>query len=347
MWRRIFSILPPHYFVYIDAKNKVVEMKSMRHFLLLLCLALLGVGACGDVNKSVGKRKGHATIDSTAFVVAVVPTIESLPLYFASEKGWLSEKENKIFLTPYKAQMDCDTAVLGQSAHLAMTDMFRVEYYASRGQFLYYASRTQGRWALMANGKSRIKKIDDLEKKMVGVSRFSNSDYLCAQALQKSGKQYDFVFRPQINDFDLRGDMMHTQDFPAAILPEPYLTKALQRGHIALYKDSTDLMLGCLVVNPKVLNDPKKQEQLKLVFRIYNQAVDSLNQRGLSVCKEVLQKCYGVDANTIEKLRLPRFEKAKMVTEGEREKARTFLQSRGIVLSSNNPVNSKVASCLP
>ena len=106
-------------------------------------------------------------------------------------------------------------------------------------------------------------------------------------------------------------------------------------------------MLGCLVVNPKVLNDPKKQEQLKQVFRIYNQAVDSLNQRGLSVCKEVLQKCYGVDANTIEKLRLPRFEKAKMVTESEREKARTFLQSRGIVLSSNNPVNSKVASCLP
>jgi NitT/TauT family transport system substrate-binding protein len=347
MWRQVFSILPPHYFVYIDIKNILVEMISLRNFLFLLALALLGVVACGDAQKSVGKGKGRSEIDSTMFVIAAVPTIESLPLYLASEKGWLSEKDSKILFTSYKAQMDCDTAVLGQSAHLATTDMFRVEYYTSRGQNLYYASRTQGSWAFVVNSKSRIKKIDDLDKKMVGVSRFSNSDYLCAQALKKGGKKYDWVYRPQINDFCLRGDMMHSQDFPAAVLPEPYLTKALQRGHVILYKDSTDLMLGCLVVNPKILSDAKKQAQLKQVFRIYNQAVDSLNQRGLSVCKDVLHKCYGLDAKTIEKIKLPHFEKAKMVTESERAKARTFLQSRGIVLSSRNPLNSKVSSCLP
>jgi NitT/TauT family transport system substrate-binding protein len=141
--------------------------------------------------------------------------------------------------------------------------------------------------------------------------------------------------------------MMHSQDFPAAVLPEPYLTQALQRGHVALYSDSTDMMLGCLVVNSKVLGDAKKQEQLKQVFRIYNQAVDSLNQRGLSSCKVALHKYYGLEASTIEKITLPKFEKATMVTEVERERARNFLQSRGVTLSSTNLLNHKISSLLP
>ena len=322
-------------------------MKPMHTILFLLVLSVLGMGACSDAPKGVGKKKERAAIDSSLFVVAAVPTIESLPLYLAAEKGWFSEKENKIFFTSYAAQMDCDTAVIGQSAHLAASDMFRAEYYASRNQLMYYACRTQGRWALVVNGKSRIKKVADLEKKMVGVSRFSNSDYLCAQALQKAGKPYEFVFRPQINNFELRGDMMHSQDFPAAVLPEPYLTQALQCGHVALYNDSTDMTLGCLVVNSKVLGDAKKQEQLKQVFRIYNQAVDSLNQHGLSSCKVALHKYYGLEASTIEKITLPKFEKATMVTEVEREKARNFLQSRGVTLSSTNLLNRKISSLLP
>jgi hypothetical protein len=54
-----------------------------------------------------------------------------------------------------------------------------------------------------------------------------------------------------------------------------------------------------------------------------------------------------LEASTIEKITLPKFVKATMVTEVEREKARNFLQSRGVTLSSTNLLNHKISSLLP
>lgn len=315
-------------------------MKNIRSFVLLLFSLVVLVLSCDDAgNFSLSKRNVEQR-DSSLFVVAAVPTIESLPIYLAAHKGWFAADSVKVVVDTYNSQMDCDTAVLGQSAHLATTDMFRVEYYASRGQYLCYACPTQGMWAFIVNGKSRINKVADLEMKMVGVDRFSNSDYLCAQTLQKAGKEYNFVFRPQINDYVLRADMMHTQDFPAAVLPEPYLSQSLCKGHKVLHSpDSLDSMLGCLVVNPKILRNSEKLKQLRYVFRIYNQAVDSLNLRGKSICNEVLKKHYEVNDSTIKRIKLPHYERARLVTEEERAKARAFNAKRGVSAGSSPLMN--------
>ena len=70
---------------------------------------------------------------------------------------------------------------------------------------------------------------------MVGVARYSASDFYSEKELSKAGLKYDDIFRPQVNDIPLRAAMLNETQIEAAVLPEPYATVARVHGHKVLH----------------------------------------------------------------------------------------------------------------
>ena len=64
--------------------------------------------------------------DSAALKIAVMPTLDCLPLFVARQYKWFCDGKTDIRLKYYSSQIDCDTAILNGRVEGAVSDLVRV-----------------------------------------------------------------------------------------------------------------------------------------------------------------------------------------------------------------------------
>ena len=113
--------------------------------MLLGCLLLLV--ACGqsyEETKRISReqRRAAARKDSAALKIAVMPTLDCLPLYVAESYQLLDTLRGGVRLKYYMAQMDCDTALERGRVEGAISDLVRSKRMERRGMKLRYVAAT-------------------------------------------------------------------------------------------------------------------------------------------------------------------------------------------------------------
>lgn len=310
-------------------------MNLFRSFLFSMSAPFLLLTACHDghseaeaaANDSIVNVGDSLSRDSDALVIALTPTVDCLPVYYAQQSGIFQTLGLKVNLLTYRSQFDCDTAMLGATAMGGATDLVRLHYYANEHQPLSAVTSTDGVWKLLACGKLRIKKTALLKERMISVARFSASDYFSQVALEAVKMDYRAVFRPQINDYYLRTSMLNNNQIDAAILPEPMATKARLAGHRVLYSTTEKSeKMGCLAFKPSFLAEKDSLNRVHLLLKGYNQAVVEINQKGKAACAAILKNQYKLAPQVIDSLTLPKYEKAALPGKSEMDKAQKFMK---------------------
>lgn len=274
---------------------------------VLFMTALLLLASCGlsyEEKKRV-TRAEHARVareDSLSLKIGVLPTLDALPVYVAYETQLFDTLGLTVHLKQRKAQMDCDTALMGGSMEGAFSDKERLQYMQSKGAQLISMGQTGLYWQLIANRKARVKEVSQLGDKMVAMTRFSATDYLTDRAL-KGVKTRAMVFKVQINDVNLRLKMLLNNEMDAVWLPEPQATTA-RLFHNPVLKDSREMKehLGILVARQETLTDQNRRKQWTQFIKAYNRACDSLNNRGLKHYSALIIKYCDTDARTVKEL---------------------------------------------
>lgn len=240
--------------------------------------------------------------DSLALKVAVMPTLDCLPLFVAKEREMYDTTQLDLRLRCFTAQMDCDTAVVGRSVEGLFSDLVRTERLKREGTSLEYLSSTNAYWQLVTNYKARVKRVDQLGDKMVAMTRFSATDYLTNLALD-GVKTSSIVFRIQVNDVNVRLAMLLNNEMDAMWLTEPQATVARLVGNPVAF-DSRDrkLQLGVLAFRSDVMQDKRRSEQVKAMSKAYDAACDSLNSRGMRHYSDVLRKYYKLGDDVVAAL---------------------------------------------
>ena len=77
-------------------------------FLFLAVLA--GLASCHKTDNEQAEKVSSQ--DSTVLYVALMPTVDCLPFYYAEQQGIFDSLNANIEIRNYMAQMDCDTAFL-------------------------------------------------------------------------------------------------------------------------------------------------------------------------------------------------------------------------------------------
>ena len=306
----------------IDIQNKNHIKLVVIWTLVVLSLAILLLFVFEGKEKESAENKTVA-YDSTALVVAVMPTLDCLPAYVACEDSLFKALNAKVRLMPFTAQMDCDTALFGGSAQVAFSDVVRVQRLIRKKVPLDFFAESDLTWKFVTNTRSRIRSISDLDEKIVGMTRFSSTDYLAEYVVDSAKLKREKVYRVQINDLYIRTRMLLNNELDAALLPEPFATEALNAANkLLLDFKGTRFRQGALAVRRDAVKD---STQLDLFAKAYDMAVDSINKYGLQHYRAVLSKYCRVKNSTIDSLRSMTFHHISPVKVSAIENAQTWL----------------------
>ncbi len=241
--------------------------------------------------------------DSAALKVAVLPTLDCLPLMVAKELRLFDTLGIDVRPKLFKAQMDCDTALVGGSVEGAVTDLVRAERMKKKGTALRYVAATGAYWQLLSGHHARIRQLKQLDDKMVAMTRYSATDLLTDVAVDSAKLKTERVFRIQVNDVNLRLRMMLNGAMDALLLPEPQATQARQAKSVVLLDSrQLDCRLGVIAFREKSLTHDDRQKQLELFLKAYNQACDTIAHYGLDHFAELIQTYCEVDRRVTDSL---------------------------------------------
>ena len=282
------------------------KMKYTKIFTIVMTglLVLAGCGQSYEETKRLSReqRKKLAREDSAALKIAVMPTLDCLPLFIAKDHH-LFDTIVDIRLKHYTAQMDCDTAMMRGRVEGVVTDLVRAERMIHSGTPMKYVASTNAYWLLISNRKQRITQLKHLDDKMLAMTRYSVTDFLGDLAVDSAKLKTERVFRIQINDVNIRLKMLENNEMDALFLTEPQATQALLGKHkILLDTRQEDIRMGVIAFRTKGMDDQNRKKQMEVFLKGYNAACDSINKFGVRHYKDVIRKYYSVSEPALKQL---------------------------------------------
>ena len=274
------------------------KMKYTRIFAIVMTglLVLAGCGQSYEETKRLSReqRKKLVREDSAALKIAVMPTLDCLPLFIAKDHH-LFDTIVDIRLKRYTAQMDCDTAMMRGRVEGVVTDLVRAERMIHLGTPMKYVASTNAYWLLISNRSQRITQLKHLDDKMLAMTRYSVTDFLGDLVVDSAKLKTERVFRIQVNDVNVRLKMLENNEMDALFLTEPQATQALLGKHkILLDTRQEDIHMGVVAFRTKGMDDQNRKKQMEVFLKGYNDACDSINKFGVRHYKDVIRKYYTV-----------------------------------------------------
>ena len=225
----------PHFFTIMVSIKQVLTC-TLAAALLLSC------------NKNAEKEtKQTSDYDSLTIRLALLPTVDCLPFYYAKEEGLFDSLGIKVKLKTYRAAMDADTAFCGTTADAIWSDMVKACIWRS------------------------------LKEKIIGITRHSAVDLTTDWILSRAKLLSTDLNKPQINNLKLRCYMVDQNQYDGALLPEPYASECEARGaRRVIGTPELGLNLSAVVFKDSVL--ARHKEDIPKLKQAYDIAVRQLNQ---------------------------------------------------------------------
>jgi NitT/TauT family transport system substrate-binding protein len=208
------------------------------------------------------------------------------------------------------------------------TDVVRAERLIHEGTPLHYVTTTGLGWQLLTAKTARIRKLEQLDDKMLAMTRYSATDLLSDVVIDSAKLDRDRFFKIQVNDVYVRLKMLIGHEIDAALLTEPQASQARLARH-KLLLDSRDLSwrLGLIAFREKDLKDSTRQHQLEVFKKGYDMACDSLTRYGIGHFRQWVLKYYKMTDKEIDSLSTSlKFSRMSPPAEADVERARKFLK---------------------
>ena len=295
---------------------------------LLLISVMVGCGSSYEKERQAAKQrqKHQAKMDEEALKIGMLPILDCLPFYVASEEP-LFDTAAHIRIKAFNCQIDADAAMTSKKIEGCVTDIVRAQRMIRRGMPLHYITTTNAYWQLISSRSARLTQLKQLEDKMIAMTRFSVTDYLSDLAVDSAKLKQDLVFRVQINDPNIRLKMLLNKEMDAVLLPEPQATTArLFKNPVLMDSRQKHLQMGAVVMREELLKDKRRQEQLEALVKGYNAACDSINKKGLAHYASLIMQYTKVDDRTVKALPKTTFHHVTPPAESDKAKADKWLK---------------------
>lgn len=301
-------------------------MKKILFAAFLTLLLLLGQTGCNQKREVV-----NDSIDSLSLRVGILPTLDCLPFYIAEETGIFDTLGLNIHLISYSCAMNCDTSFLRHHLDCAMSDIVKAQLWNAENDSVRGLLTTPLRLYLLTSRQARIINVESIKEKIIAITRHSVCDMLLDNISRSVKLGSEEVNKPQINDFDLRMSMLVQNQYDGALLPEPYSSLAQQRGaRLVSPSDRFCQDLSLLVAHRSTLE--QRPNDLKLLVKAYNQAVDTINARIASGSGHSLLSALPItDIETDTTLTLRPFSYATLPNDSSLTAARTWAVGRKLL----------------
>lgn len=240
---------------------------------------MIAMGVFGSCNQTETVAKEY---DSTSLRLAVMPTMDCLPFYYADSLGIFDSLGVKIRLITFDAAMDADTAFKNGDVDGIVSDLVKLSIWRGNGDSLTVAMANDLNLWLVTAQNARIGRVESIKEKIIGITRHSALDFVADKILESVKLQSMDMNKPQINKISLRTLMLDQNQYDGAILPEPFASEAVARGAKRLIGTS-ELNLPCMMTVLFCDSVAKSHKnEIDNIVNAYNMAVDAINEDTLS-----------------------------------------------------------------
>ncbi|NTW29381.1 MAG: ABC transporter substrate-binding protein [Coriobacteriia bacterium] len=251
--------------------------------LLMAAFALTGCSA-----NSTTTQPGSA-VTPAAIKIGTLATSDSLPLWVAEQKGYFtSQGLPKVEIVVFQSAQEREAAFASGAIQASMTDIMSAANLQAGGipvklpTVMLGANPSQGRFAVVAAPNSGIKSMADLKGVAVGTASSTITEYVLDELMSQVGISQSDVKAEQVPKVPVRFQLMMAGQLKAAVLPEPFITLALQQGATIVSggddtKSKTNLSASVLAVNAKFIGTPEGSASVDALLRAWNLAVADIN----------------------------------------------------------------------
>jgi len=199
--------------------------------LTLLLTSLLLVGCGGD--------------EPATLRMALLPILDALPMYVAEEQGYFEEQNLTVEFIPASSAAERDQLIQAGRADGMINEILSTLFYNEAEtqivivRYARVATPTSPQFRILAAAGSGINSPQALVGMNIGVSEATIIEYSTERLLEAEGLSPDEITMIAVPRIPDRLALLDSGELPAANLPDPLATLAMQGGAIVIVDDSS------------------------------------------------------------------------------------------------------------
>lgn len=225
----------------------------------------------------------NTTSEKQSLKVAVLPIIDSLPMYVALEEGYFEKYDLMVELVPVGSAPERDQLIAagqvdGMINELLSTMMNnREETSVQVVRYARAATSDTPLFSILASQQSGITNLDDLKGEKIGISEGTVIAYLTDRLLQLEGftaEEIQTVAVPKIPD---RMALLGSGELPAAMMPEPLSTLLALQGAKIVLDDTSHPEISYSTITFRKAVIEEKPKAVSAFLMAIEDAVEAIN----------------------------------------------------------------------
>jgi NitT/TauT family transport system substrate-binding protein len=324
----------------------------MKHFriLLVIVMAALVVAACQPAAQSTETEAPQvqeeaakapaaeepSAMEPVAIKIAVLPIIDTLPLYVAQQQGFFANHGVEVELIPVasapeRVQLVASGQVDGTINETLAVMQFNKETVTM--QAVRYALRPAegyGHFFILASGASGITAPEGLKGVEVGVSQGTIIEYVTERLLQAEGLNADEIKTIPVPKIPDRMALLASGELSAGTLPDPLGALAVQSGAVIVMDDAAHPEYGFSIYSFRKEFIDAHPEAVKGFLAAVDEAVALINSDPTQYTS-ILSEAKIVPPPLLDAYKVPPFPTAGIPTEAEWLDALDWAKSKGML----------------
>ena len=284
-------------------------------FPLILVIILIGsiLGACSQQGQ-----------EPTTLRIVVLPILDALPMYVAQQEGYFEENGVSVEFIPASSAAERDQIMAAGQGDGMINDLVSTLFYNQDEiqiqivRFARIATPEFPQFRILAAPESGITNIDDLKNKEIGVSEGSVIEYTTDRLLEAEGFSQDEIETVAVPKIPDRLSLLSSSEIPAANLPDPLSSLAMQSGATVVIDDTLHPEYGNSEISFRKDVIDEHPEAISGFIAAIEKAVNEINSDP-SKWDELLSEKQLVPAPLIGTYQIPTFPIASVPSEAQWE----------------------------
>jgi len=211
----------------------------------IFCASLMG--GCSPAGQATGDKPAESMQpgEKITLRMAVLPVLDTLPMYAAAERGLFAKHGVQVELIPVASAPERDSLIAAGQADGMVNEALSTAFFNKekiQAQVVRYArvaSPEAALFSILASKENEISTVSELKGVEIGISQGTVIEYLTYRLLQAEGVAAEDIRTVAVPKIDDRMNLLGSGALNAAMLPEPLTTLAKVNGARVVLDDSS------------------------------------------------------------------------------------------------------------